>query len=139
MFIGKYNYILDKKNRLFIPANFRQQNTSYILTGGIEQCLLLYPISIWEKLTDKLLSLPHSRQDTRKFLRIILSRAGEVKLDSQGRILIPLYLIEYACLKKELIILGIIDHLEIWDKEIWDKYEEENHLLIREISEKLEI
>ncbi len=124
-FIGQYEHGLDDKNRLFLPSRFREKNTGadYILTQGLERCLFLFPIKYWDGLAEKLDALPlKDKAQERAFKRILLSGACEAEIDSQGRILIPQHLKEYAGLKKEIVILGVLRHVELWSQELWKTY-----------------
>ena len=138
-FIGNYLYSIDNKNRLFIPRKLRKGIKSYVLTCGLEGCLFAYPPDGWNELKEKLKTLPFTRQDTRKFLRVFLSGANKCPLDSQGRVLVPKNLIQYSKIKKETVIIGVLDRIEIWAKEVWKKYEEEAIKKYAEVAEKLNI
>jgi MraZ protein len=123
MFIGEYIYSLDEKKRLSIPAKFRKElGKKAILTRGLDNCLVLYPLQEWQKLTKKLESLPLSRSEARGFLRMMLSGAVDVSFDKLGRILIPEYLKEYAGLEKNVAIIGLSNRIEIWDEQKWREY-----------------
>lgn len=129
MFIGEYEHYLESKNRLFLPTRLRgridkKKNKKFILTGGFERCLLIYPLDSWQKITKKIDSLPSlAKTDIRAFKRIFLSQACEVEPDRQGRILIPQNLRNYAGINQAVIIIGVLDHLEIWAKERWQTYQ----------------
>ncbi len=93
MFIGEYTYSIDEKKRLAIPAKFRRAlGKKAVVTRGIDNCLVIYPMTEWKKLAEKLQGLPSTRVDARGFARIMLSGAVDVELDKMGRILIPDYL-----------------------------------------------
>lgn len=126
MFIGEYQHTLDPKKRLAVPAKVRKElGDTAILTRGLDNCLFLYPMAEWQKLTEKLASLPVGQGDTRSFLRLMLAGAAEVELDQLGRILIPDYLKQYANLKQKVTIAGVYNRLEIWDEEKWSNYKQE--------------
>lgn len=138
MFIGEYTYSIDEKKRLAIPAKFRKAlGKRAILTRGLDNCLVLYPIKEWENLSKKLENLPSSRTEARGFVRIMLSGAVDVVFDKLGRILIPDYLKSYASLKKNVAILGLSNRIEIWDKEKWEEYKKKTEMSTVEIAEKL--
>lgn len=123
MFIGEYTYLIDEKKRLAIPAKFRKAlGKRAVITRGIDNCLVIYPLVEWKKLAKKLEGLPSSRLDARGFARIMLSGAVDVELDKLGRILIPDYLKNYASLKKNVAILGLSNRIEIWDERKWQEY-----------------
>ena len=96
-FTGEYEYSLDQKNRLIIPAKFRKSLSSindktFVLTKGLDNCLFIYTIKEWNKLSEKLANLPFSQAKSRAFSRMILAGAMDVKVDKQGRIILPDYL-----------------------------------------------
>lgn len=138
MFIGEYIYLIDEKKRLAIPIKFRQSlGKKAIITRGIDNCLVLYPIKEWQKLASKLENLPSSTIDARGFARIMLSGAIDVELDKLGRILIPDYLKEYADLRKNVAILGLSNRIEIWNEKRWQKYKEKTEREVGDIAERL--
>lgn len=126
MTIGQYSYIIDEKKRVGIPTKFRDAlEQGAVLTKGFEGCLYLYPQREWEKFLDMINKLPYFDPATREMKRSIVGSAMDVKLDTAGRILVPDYLKDYAALSKNLIIVGLNDHMEIWDEEKWKKYSPE--------------
>ncbi len=138
MFIGEYQHTLDAKKRLAVPAKVRKElGDTAILTRGLDNCLFLYPIHEWQKLTEKLSQLPMGQGDTRSFLRLMLAGAAEVELDSLGRILVPDYLKNYAGLRTRVTIAGVYNRLEIWDEEQWANYKNNAEKNTDMIAEKL--
>lgn len=138
MFIGEYVYSIDEKKRLAIPAKFRKElGTLAVITRGIDNCLVIYPLEVWEKLAKKLESLPSSQVDARGFVRIMLSGAVDIKPDKLGRILIPDYLKKYAKLKKNVAILGLSNRIEVWAEERWQNYKKKTEMAVGDIAEKL--
>jgi len=124
-FMGQYEHGLDGKNRLFLPSRFREKSAGpdFVVTQGLERCLYLFPVASWHDLAGKLADLPISnKSEERAFKRILLSSASEADVDSQGRILVPQHLRDYAQIKHEVIILGVLKHVEIWAKESWGRY-----------------
>ncbi len=123
MFIGEYRHIIDTKKRLALPAKFRKQlGKTIVITRGFENCLIIYPQKQWKIMSDKLGKLPVSQADARGFSRIMLAGAMEVGLDKLGRILIPEYLKKYASLKKNAVVCGLFNRLEVWDAKKWATY-----------------
>lgn len=123
MFIGEYQHSLDFKKRVALPAKFRSDfKKGAVITRGLDNCLFVYPKSEWEKIADKLGSMPVGEKATRSFVRLMLAGAVDVNLDSQGRILIPEYLKEYSKIKKEITVAGLFNRLELWDSKLWEKY-----------------
>lgn len=138
MFIGEYNYSIDEKKRLAIPAKFRQiLGKKAVLTRGLDNCLFLYPLKEWANLADKLSKLPLSQADARGFARLMLVGAMDVNLDNLGRILVPDYLKKYAFLKKKVVIAGVYNRIEIWDEGKWQEYKEKTEAGIGNIAERL--
>jgi MraZ protein len=140
MYIGQYVHTLDKKNRMFLPAKFRNSNKKYFITKGLENCLYLYDLQGWEKVLNKLENLSiENKIEERAFKRAILSGAHELELDSQGRVLVPQPLCEHAKIKSEVMIIGVGVRLEIWDKTRWDSYYESHaKISFKKLSSKLE-
>ena len=138
MFIGEFQHNLDQKGRIAIPAKFRKDfEDGLIITRGIDKCLFIFSKSEWNKLAEKLSELPLAQANSRAFARLMFSGAVDENLDNQGRILIPDYLRNYASLKKQLVINGLFNRLEIWDKNIWQDYKNKTENSSEEIAEKL--
>ncbi len=126
MFIGEYRHSLDFKKRMALPSKFRSKfkKEGAVVTRGLDECLFVYTKKEWRKIADKLSMMPVGEKGTRGFVRLMLAGAVDVKLDSQGRILIPDYLKKYAKLKKEVTVAGLFNRLEVWDSKQWNKYKE---------------
>lgn len=123
MFMGEYHHNIDDKNRLIIPAKFREElGEEFIVTRGIENCLFVYPKNNWQKIVEKLGTLPFTKKDARSFNRFFLSGATNAEFDKQGRINITSPLVSYADLKKECVIIGVGDRLEIWSLEEFNNF-----------------
>ncbi|MFQ5866428.1 MAG: division/cell wall cluster transcriptional repressor MraZ [bacterium] len=137
MLIGQYHHSLDGKNRLFIPARLRQNVRRFVITSGLEGCLFVYTSDNWKKITERFKALPLTKADARRFLRTFLSGASECDLDDQGRILIPKNLCNYANIRKETIVVGVLDRIEIWSKSNWQRYQKEAEKKFVEVAEKL--
>ncbi len=138
MFIGEYIHTLDSKKRLAIPSRFRSDlGKKAVITRGLDNCLFIYPINEWKKLAEKLGNLPVGQSNARGFMRLMLAGAMEVELDSAGRILVPDYLKKYAFLKKQTIITGVYNRLEVWDKSRWDIYKQKSESTIGDMAEEL--
>ena len=138
MLIGEYTHNIDAKKRLAIPARVRKElGEQVILTRGLDNCLFIYPMREWQKLTDKLSQLPVGQGSTRSFSRLMLAGAVEVELDPLGRILVPDYLKNYAGLRQRVVIAGVYNRLEIWDEERWINYKNEVEKNTDMIAEKL--
>ncbi|MCF0129919.1 MAG: division/cell wall cluster transcriptional repressor MraZ [Pseudobutyrivibrio sp.] len=120
MFMGEYSHNIDAKNRLIMPAKFREQlGDKFIATKGLDGCLFVYSLSEWETIEAKFREIPLTTKDARKFLRFFFAGAAECEVDKQGRVLIPPSLKEYAGLEKEVMSVGVLNRVEIWSKERW--------------------
>lgn len=138
MLIGQYEHTIDAKKRLALPAKFRGElGDKIIITRGIEGCLAVYTETEWKIMSDKISTLTISQAEARSFTRMILAGAMEVSLDKLGRILIPDYLKNYAGLKKNVVICGLSNRLEIWDSEKWETYKQDAEKGVDEIVSKL--
>lgn len=138
MFIGEYKHTIDTKKRLALPSKFRRElGKEVIITRGFDKCLVIYPQKDWKRVIEELGRLPTGRAESRKFNRVVLGGAVEVNLDRLGRILIPDYLKKYAGLKKNVIICGLSNKLEIWDVQKWEVYRKKAEQDIDKIAEKL--
>ena len=123
MFIGEYSHNLDSKGRLAVPAKFRAMlKGGAVVTRGLDNCLFLYPKKQWGELAEKLSKLPISQAKARAFSRLMLAGAMDVDFDNQGRITLPEYLRSFAVLKKKVVIAGLYDRLEIWDRQKWNTF-----------------
>jgi len=138
MFIGEYNYSVDDKGRLAMPAKFRETlKAGAVVTRGLDNCLFLYPKKEWEILAGKLANLPLSQANSRAFSRLMLAGAMDVDLDKQGRISLPDYLRQYSSINKKVIIAGLYNRLEIWNEEKWEEYKKQTEKDGNEIAENL--
>lgn len=123
MFIGRYYHNLETKGRLAIPTSFRTQlKSGGVITGGLDGCLFLFPDSYWQKLSKKLASLPLTQPAARQLVRLLIQSAVPLDLDSQGRTLIPNYLLEQSHLKKQVVIAGALTRVELWDKDLYHQH-----------------
>ena len=121
MFMGEYNHTIDAKGRLIIPSKFRDLlGDEFVLTKGLDGCLFLYPHDEWKVFEDKLRTSPLTNKNARTFTRFFLGSAVDGGLDKQGRVLISSALREFAGLEKEVVLVGVLDRVEIWDKAKWD-------------------
>ena len=138
MFIGEYHHNIDEKGRLIMPSKFRDAlGDSFIVTRGMDSCLFVYPKESWDKLTNELNTLSFTKKDVRAFQRFFLSGATICEFDKQGRINITTPLASYAALSKECVIIGVNDRIEIWSKEKFDSFLDENMENISDIAERL--
>lgn len=123
MFLGEYRHSVDPKGRVNLPTKFRNDlSQGVVITRGVDRCLFVYPRTTWERLSANLARLPLTTQAGRAFSRLLLAGAMDMELDGQGRVMLPEYLRSYARLRKQLVIAGVYDRLEIWDAAAWDAY-----------------
>lgn len=138
MLMGEYNHSLDAKGRVILPADFRVElGESFIITKGLDNCLFIYPQSEWEQLSVKLRQLPLAKTEARAFVRFFFAGARQVELDKQGRFLIPATLRQHASLKKDVVLIGVSNRIEVWSKDEWLKYNEEITPSVSAIAETL--
>lgn len=136
--MGEYHHNIDDKNRLVIPAEFRNMlGEKFIITRGLEKCLYIYTESEWNKIVEKLSSLPFTKKDARVFIRSFFSAAANCNLDRQGRINITSGQFTYAEIQKECVIIGVSDRVEIWSRENWDKFNLEYGEALENVAEHL--
>lgn len=120
MISGEYKHNIDTKNRLILPVKLREAlGDNIIMTKSVDRCIALYPSDSWAVFTDKINALPEMQ--SRKIKRYIYSSAVEAEPDSQGRILLPLNLRVFAGIDKNVTVVGVGDHAEIWDDELWNE------------------
>lgn len=138
MLLGEYKHNLDIKGRMAIPAKFREElKSGAIITRGLDNCLFIFTSKEWESLAQKLVALPLAQANSRAFVRLMMSGASDVEVDSQGRVLIPDYLRKYAGLSKQVVVAGLYNRIEVWDGDSWEKYKSKTESSSDEIAEKL--
>jgi MraZ protein len=138
MFIGEYSLSIDEKNRISIPAKFRSQlKGKAVVTRGLDNSLFLYSLPEWQKLAEKLASLPISKANTRAFSRLMLAGAMDCEIDKAGRITLPDYLKEFAKINKRIVVAGLYNRLELWSEELWTRYKKETEKDSTDIAEQL--
>ena len=138
MFIGEYSHTIDSKRRLAVPSKFRKDlGKGTVITRGLDNCLFVFPLKEWNSFSQKLSTLPLGQSDARGFIRLMLAGAMDVQLDGLGRILVPDYLKEYASLKKQVVITGVLNRLEIWDETLWKRYKGRSEKEIGDMAERL--
>ncbi|MDD3186891.1 MAG: division/cell wall cluster transcriptional repressor MraZ [Bacilli bacterium] len=137
MFMGEYHQKIDDKGRIIVPSKLRYDlGETFIVTRGLDNCLFIYPKEEWNNIVSKYKELPNTK-DARNFMRFFLSGANTCEFDKQGRINISAPLIKYASLDKDCIIIGVNERLEIWSKDLWGKFIEENEENLSDIADNL--
>ncbi|MCP5514636.1 MAG: division/cell wall cluster transcriptional repressor MraZ [Spirochaetales bacterium] len=140
MLSGEFVNNIDEKGRIMIPVKLRAaiDGDSLILTRGVDQCLWLFPVSEWQKVSQQIMSATSILQARARMIqRRIIAPAQETEIDRSGRINIAPVLRSFAQLKKECVILGINNYIEIWDEEVYQKYWEENEADFQKAAEEL--
>ena len=121
MFMGEFDHTLDAKGRIIIPSKFREDlGEEFVITQGLDGCLFIYPNSEWQIFVEKLKTLPGTKE-ARQLQRYFMAGAAACQVDKQGRILIPIRLRENAALDKDIVFVGVLNKIEIWNKERWEK------------------
>lgn len=142
MFYGEYEHSLDKKGRLIIPSRFREvckENyvEKFFLTRGLDGCLFMFSENEWNAQESKFKVLSFTKAEARKFNRIYFSGVCEIIIDTQGRMLIPKYLKDFANIRKDIVIIGVSNRIEIWAREKWEEFYKGSKDRFEEIAEGL--
>lgn len=142
MFYGEYLHSIDRKGRLILPSKFREVAKAnfiekFYITRGLDKCLFMFSEEEWRSQEQKFRTIPFTKQQARTFNRLYFSGASEVIADKQGRILIPLYLKDFAQIKRDIVIVGVSNRIEIWSKDLWEKFYGDYRQSFEDIAEKL--
>ena len=141
MFFGSYEHHLDHKGRLFIPAKFREilkDSSELYITKGFDGCLAVYSEEEFAPRLAEFRALAFNHADKRTHLRINFASIDKASVDSQGRLPIPAKLLQREKIGQDVMIIGVLDHFEIWDRERWNAYYEEGYARDEEIAEHLD-
>ena len=124
MFRGSSFHTIDSKGRIIVPARFREAIRSgggdRVMLSRMDKCLVAYTMAEWSKIENRILTMAEKSETMRRFRRIFIGGAFDCPCDKQERILIPSNLREYARFNKEIVLVGVLDHFEIWSRENWD-------------------
>ena len=142
MFYGEYLHSIDRKGRIILPAKFREVSKAnfiekFFVTRGLDKCLFMFSEEEWRAQESKFKAISFTKQEARTFNRLYFSGAIEIVPDRQGRILLPQYLKDFAEIKKDVIIVGVSNRVEIWSKEKWQAFYGNSRSSFEEIAEKL--
>ena len=126
-FKGSYSYSVDNKGRINIPAKLRkyvssEANDTFVVTRGFEKCLFLYPLDEWNTLEGSIRNLSPSNSQNRFITRTLLQYATESQLDGQSRITIPKELLQFAGIQDQVLIVGVLERIEVWDPKEYESY-----------------
>ncbi len=139
MFRGSSEHTLDAKGRITVPARFRDAiragGGEAVMVTRMDRSLFAYALGEWNKIENRIMALAEKSEHMRRFRRVFVGGAFECVCDKQGRILIPPTLRAYAQLEKDIVLVGVLDHFEIWSRENWDKENElmENGMQLEEV------
>ncbi|MFQ5881138.1 MAG: division/cell wall cluster transcriptional repressor MraZ [Candidatus Methylomirabilales bacterium] len=140
-FIGRFPHTIDDKGRLSIPSKFRQtlqdRGQNILVLTDFDTCITAYPLDVWARIEEKIQSQSNFEKDIRAFLRLFYSGASECSVDGQGRILISPQHREKAGLQREVMIVGALNRIEIWDKERWEQFLAVSPVTFDDIASKL--
>lgn len=126
-FSGKYYYTVDPKGRVMIPAPLREIITAnyspvlIVTNAPVDRCINLYPLEEWNNQLEKVRTLPKNNKAVKLFMRNVIGSAVEVVMDRQGRLLIPASLRQDSGINGDLVIVGQLDKIEVWDRSLWEK------------------
>jgi len=140
--IGEYDCKMDAKGRFLVPAGLRkqlpeEQQSEFVINRGLDKCLTIFPVPVWEKELARLQSRNQYVKKNRAFLRMFLNGATKVQLDGNGRALVPKRLMEHAGLTKEVVLLAQIDRIEIWDRKAYDEMMDDPEFDFEELAEEV--
>lgn len=140
MFYGTYEHTIDKKGRAIVPSKFREAFKEYgvekiYITTGLDRCLFLFTENEWKSQEAKFRSIPFTKAEARKFNRLYFAGASEIESDKQGRILIPKYLKDYAGIRRDIVVIGVSNRIEVWAREVWEEYYRSSKESFEEIAE----
>jgi MraZ protein len=126
VFYGEHRHTLDEKNRVSIPAKLRAllqgpADDAFYVVRGIDPCIFVCTKPVWQEMEKEFCSRPITNRKARRFRRLFYSGAVETRFDKQGRIALPPSLIEYAGLKRDVVLAGVSSGIEIWDAEAWSE------------------
>ena len=138
MFLGEYQHSVDAKGRVIMPVKFRDElGQKFIITKGLDKCLLVYTESDWEALNEKVRQLPVTDEGVRRFVRFFFGGAAECECDAQGRVNVPQYLRDYAGIRKDVISIGVSNRIEMWSREGWELYSNDSNFVDNMLAEKM--
>ena len=142
MFYGEFEHSIDRKGRLILPAKFREVAKNqfvekFFVTRGLDKCLFMFSEEEWRSQENKFKTMSFTKQQSRTFNRLLFSGAQEVAFDKQGRILLPQYLKDFADIKRDVMIVGVSNRIEIWAKDKWNDFYVNSRQSFEEIAEKL--
>jgi len=142
MFYGEFQHNIDNKGRVILPSKVRDVSKEFgiekfFLTRGLDKCIFMFTEAEWKLQEQKFKSMSFTKQQTRSFNRLFFSGAVDVVPDKQGRFIIPSYLKDYAAINREVIIIGVSNRLEIWDRKNWEDFYSQSSSSFEQIAENI--
>jgi MraZ protein len=138
VFLGTHTPKLDDKGRLILPAKFRDELAEgLVITRAQDRCLAIYPMATFEEMTKSISQAPTSVKQVRDFQRMLAAGASDEKPDKQGRITIPQQLRAYAGLETNVVVVGAINRVEVWDVGAWEEYSAQQESAFAEMNEEV--
>ena len=142
MFYGEFIHQIDRKGRLVLPSKIREVAKSnfidkFFITRGLDRCLFMFSEDEWRSQEQKFKVMPFTKSESRKFNRLYFSGAVEIVYDKQGRILIPQYLKDFAGIKRDIVVIGVSNRIELWSKDKWQEFYNTSSESFEQISEQL--
>lgn len=139
MFFGSYVHTLDNKGRLVIPSKLRDEaGTRVYILKGFDGALAIYKSSDFDQMVEEINTLPFNKRNSRAYLRVQLASTCELDIDKQGRVQLPSQLLEKYGIGKDVVVIGVGDHMEVWDKKTYEDYEKGVDKDFESIAEKIE-
>ncbi len=139
MFLGKFYYKLQDKNRISLPKKFRQETDKWIVTRGLDGCLFIFNQDNFEQEIKQLAQRSFTKKANRDLVRIMANEAKEIQTDANGRVHLPKYLIEFAQLERDLVIVGSYNRIEVWDQTKYHQYVDQLEGKAETIAEQVDV
>jgi len=142
MFYGEYKHNIDRKGRLIMPSKFRDVGKDhgidrYFLTRGLDKCIFMFSEGEWRNQEQKFKNMSFTKKETRSFNRMFFAGALDIVPDKQGRFIIPDYLKDYANIKKETVVIGVSNRIEIWNRADWEDFFTKSNETFEQIAENI--
>ena len=142
MFYGEYIHSIDRKGRLILPSRFREAAKEsgverFFLTRGLDRCIFMFGEEEWRSQEQKFKGMSFTKQEARSFNRMFFAGAVDVVPDRQGRFIIPPYLKDFANIRRDTMVIGVSNRIEIWDSETWKKFYVNSRDTFEQVAEKI--
>lgn len=142
MFYGEYIHTVDRKGRLILPSKFREVSKEnsverFFITRGLEKCLFMFAEEEWRVQEQKFKTMSFTKLESRSFNRLFFSGAVDVAPDRQGRFIVPQYLKDYASIKRDVVIIGVSNRIEVWNNSSWQEFYKNSQNSFEQIAENI--